>query len=279
MIPKAPIPKAPKPTTHRGYSLETTERVKEVCLSVATHLNDVLQEDLFLVGGLVPTLLDCGPGRHVGTRDVDMGFNVGIREAEHYTALTERLRQAGFAPEDPKLKWRWVLETENARVLLEFLIASDQALGRPKFERISDDLDALAIYGLDLAFRDWESVELSGLTTKKERATRTVRVCGPGAFVLLKALALNNRGENKDAYDLHYVVQHWVYGKPDIARRIEGLLVEPSAQAALTYLRRDFASLEHVGPRRAAAFLDRDGDETHCADVWAQVQDLLDLLS
>lgn len=273
------ITKPPKPTTHHGYSEENTARVKEVCLLVATHLNDVLQEDLVLVGGLVPTLLDCRDGRHVGTRDVDMGFNVGIREAEHYTALTERLRQAGFEPDGKKRKWRWVLQTQAARVLLEFLIPTDVApVGSPKFETISDDLDALAIYGLDLAFLDLEYVELTGRTPKMERATRTIRVCGPGAFVLLKALAFNNRGENKDAYDLHYLAHHWSKGKQDIASRIQGLLAEPSAQAALKILQRDFESVEHVGPRRAAAFLERDGDEAYCADVWAQMQDLLDLV-
>lgn len=40
-----------------------------------------------------------------------------------------------------------------------------------------------------------------------EDATRDVWVCGPGAHVVLKAPAFASRGENKDAYDLFYVVR------------------------------------------------------------------------
>ena len=32
-------------------------------------------------------------------------------------------------------------------------------------------------------------------------------MCGPGAFVVLKALAFRDRGEPKDAYDLVYVLR------------------------------------------------------------------------
>jgi predicted nucleotidyltransferase len=42
-----------------------------------------------------------------------------------------------------------------------------------------------------------------------ERASREIWVCGPGAFVVLKALAFRTRGENKDAYDLYYVIRNY----------------------------------------------------------------------
>jgi hypothetical protein len=38
-----------------------------------------------------------------------------------------------------------------------------------------------------------------------ERSTRNIRVSGPGAFVVLKALAFKTRGLAKDAYDLFNV--------------------------------------------------------------------------
>ena len=271
-----------KPGTFHGYSVENTARVKEVCLLVATRLYDVLQDDLVIVGGLVPTLLDCGDGRHVGTRDVDLAFNVGIRKAEAYTAVAERLEQAGFRPEDRTRKtlWRWELETDRARVLLEFLISSSgTTVGNGRRQRICDSLDALTVEGLDLAFLDVETVRLEGETPFREKASRNVRVCGPGAFVLLKALAFRNRGANKDAYDLHYVVRHWSRGKTDIAGRLRRLLTEPHAHKALSIIREDFATLDHLGPRRVAQFLGADEDEAQRADAWADLQDLLQLLA
>jgi len=35
---------------------------------------------------------------------------------------------------------------------------------------------------------------------------------GPGAFVVLKALAFKGRGENKDAYDLYHLVRNFGEG-------------------------------------------------------------------
>jgi hypothetical protein len=59
-----------------------------------------------------------------------------------------------------------------------------------------------------LAFEDFEEITLSGLTIKGERIeNRKIRVCGPGAYAVLEAFAFNNRGENKDACDLYYVIR------------------------------------------------------------------------
>ena len=49
---------------------------------------------------------------------------------------------------------------------------------------------------------------LSGQTIAEEDATREIWVCGAGAFIVLKALAFDLRGENKDAHDLFYVVRN-----------------------------------------------------------------------
>lgn len=41
-------------------------------------------------------------------------------------------------------------------------------------------------------------------------------VSGPGAFVVLKGLAFRLRGENKDAYDLVYVLLEYGNGLDDV---------------------------------------------------------------
>jgi hypothetical protein len=71
--------------------------------------------------------------------------------------------------------------------------------------------------GLHLAFKNRSRVSLSGLTIVGEDATRGIWVCGAGAFVALKALAFDLRGENKDAYDLFYVLRNYGAGLEDVA--------------------------------------------------------------
>ncbi len=102
-----------------------------------------------------------------------------------------------------------------------------------------------------------------------------MRVCGPGAFVVLKALAFHIRGENKDAYDLFYLIRSYGTGVADVAAELRPLLADPSAQDALKHLRDDFQDIDSLGPRRAAAFLFGREDEPTQADVVGFVRALL----
>jgi hypothetical protein len=43
---------------------------------------------------------------------------------------------------------------------------------------------------------------------------------GPGAYVILEALDFKNRGENKDAYDLFYLLRHFGNGIGEVVDRL-----------------------------------------------------------
>ena len=73
---------------------------------------------------------------------------------------------------------------------------------------LTQDWAAIIAPGLPLAFTNNQTVTLDGRTIVGEAARRDIRVCGAGAFVVLKALAFHIRGENKDAYDLFYLLRN-----------------------------------------------------------------------
>ena len=100
-------------------------------------------------------------------------------------------------------------------------------------------------------------------------------MCGPAAFVHLKALAFHNRKENKDAFDIDYVLRHFGESVDEINARLKPLLDDVVAQEAVGYLRQDFAQMDSIGPSRAAAFLGRQDDDAFRADVADLVQRLL----
>ena len=278
---------AEKPTTAAGYTPEHLALVRATCLYVATKLGDLMDE-LVIVGGLAPSLLidqvnlPEGADAHVGTTDLDVGLAVALLDQQRYTALTERLRRAGFSPdvnEDGNpTRHRWKIE-ENVKVTVDFLIQptlpGDQG-GR--LRDIEPDFAALIAPGLDLAFVDRHSVRLSGKTILGEDATRDVWVCGAGAYIILKALAFGIRGENKDAYDLFYVVRNYGMGVGDVADALRPLLGDDSTKQALEVLQRDFLDHNGLGPRRVAEFLALGPYETLQADVVGFIGELLGLL-
>jgi hypothetical protein len=276
-----------KPTSAAGYTPDYLELVRSTCLYIATKLGDLMQ-DLVVVGGLAPSLLvdqenlPAGADRHVGTIDLDVGLTVALLDKGRYAKLSDRLRRAGFEPDENEqgnpTRQRWRIGGAE-EVTLDFLIPptlkGDEG---GTIRSLEADFAALITPGLGLAFLDKRHVTLSGETILGERATRDVWVCGPGAYVVLKALAVRNRGDNKDAYDLYYVLRNFGAGVGDVATLLRPLLTDEAAIQAIAVLRADFLDHQAIGPRRVAEFVFGEPNDTLQADVVGFVSEFLRLL-
>jgi len=229
---------AEKPKRATEYKSEQVELVRSTCLYVATKLGDLMYE-VVVVGGLVPSLLidqarlPEGTSAHAGTMDLDLGLKLALLEEGRYRTLTERMREAGFSPdqtEDGRLiRQRWQV-SGLVSVTVDFLIPpSREADQGGKLRDIEKDFAAIIAPGLKLAFQDRRRVTIAGKTILGEKASREVWVCGPGAFVVLKALAFLGRGENKDAYDLYYLVRNFGESVDDVTACLRPLLSDPEA--------------------------------------------------
>jgi len=212
-----------KPLFAYDYTKENVELVRQTCLYVATKLGDLL-DDLVVVGGLVPSLLipdeslPAGEDVHIGTMDLDLGLSLAILDRERYEDLTHRLHRSGFEPDENEegntTFQRWKVHTSSGlKVTVDFLIppSIDTDKGGD-LRHIEKDFAAVITPGLRLAFQDKKKVPLKGVTLKGEKAEREIWVCGPGAFIVLKTLAFHQRGENKDAYDLYFVIRNYGSG-------------------------------------------------------------------
>ena len=285
------MPTPEKPRHRSGYGAEEFEQVKSACLTVAVTLGAYL-DDVCIVGGLVPALLidtkrdvEADEERHPGTNDLDVGLALAVLDDERYAEISARLRAEGFEPDTNdagnQTVQRWRLG--DLKVTVDFLMppAPDQD-ERVRVHNLEGDFGALITPGLQLAFDERVDVDLDGYTLQGERARRTIPVCGPAAFVVLKALAFGDRGEPKDAYDLVYVIRH-TPGRGDaianhLARHAEthGRIVA----RALGLLARDFDGPDGLGPTRAARFTLTDPPEPDeldaaGADAHGYVDDLL----
>jgi hypothetical protein len=253
-----------KPTNADGYPLDQVARVKSTCLYLATKLGDLMPE-LVVVGGLVPSLLidqaklpeNVTP--HVGTLDLDLGLAFALVGEHRYQAVAERLRAARFEmdknEEGQPTRQRWRIS--DPPVTVDFLIEPEQSAEAQagRLFPLSKDWAAIIAPGLHLAFKNNQVVTIAGRTIVGETATRDIRVCGAGAFMVLKTLAFRIRGENKDAYDLFYLLRNYGRGVSDVSAQLRPLLPDASAVKALEYLRADFRDSESIGPRRVAEFL------------------------
>lgn len=286
------------PTQATDYRAEDLDLVKAGCLTVATKLGG-LMDQIVIVGGYVPRLLidlardqesfsewDASDvvRRHVGTRDLDLGFAVGLLDEEHYREIAAQLRQAGFEPDinvngNPTHQ-RWRFRDEH-RLKLDFLIPplspGDEEKGG-QLQHLDHEFAACIIPGLTLAFESPLRIELEGRTLRDAHAKRTINVCAPAPFIVLKALAIDNRGKDKDEYDLFYVLRNHPQGVAPIAETFAGFVRAKSAEArsALEILERDFATNDSVGPVAVSRFVHGYNEPSLQADAAAFVLDFVE---
>ncbi len=200
-------------------------------------------------------------------------MSLAIFDEQKYEEIARRLRQAGFTRDvngegNPTSQRRHL----GKGVLVDFLIQPSSAKEKGgNLKNLEGDFAAVITPGLHLAFQDFEEVRVEGEVLTGGKAARTVRVCGPGAFIVLKALAFRGRGENKDAYDLWYILQN----RDDTINRLKAIAIDPQAKHAIGILEEDFSKADSIGPARVARFLYERPDENLQADIAGLVRSLL----
>ena len=263
------------------YSPDSSRMVRRTCLEIATRLGD-FKNELCVVGGMVPSLIVApsdlpeGETPHVGTMDLDLGFSVAVLDGQRYEEIARRLANAGFEPDknqsgNPTAQ-RW---KSTCGVTVDFLIPPsrrDDEGGR--LRNLDENFAAFIVPGLDLAFKDSVLITIADELPRGGRATREIRVCGPGSFVLLKGLAFGNRASPKDAYDLYYVLRHHHLGARSIGKSIGGFGEHSVIAEAIETLRRDFTEPDLLGPTHVANFFGGP-DEDVQADTVGFVREFL----
>ncbi len=204
---------------------------------------------------------------------------------ERYEDLTQRLHRSGFEPDENEegnttfQRWK-VRSSSGLKVTVDFLIPPrlDTDKGGD-LRHIEKDFAAVITPGLRLAFQDKKKVSVKGVTLKGEKTEREIWVCGPGAFIVLKALAFHQRGENKDAYDLYFVIRNYGSGIDEVCECLSPLLKEAETKKALEILSRDFVDPDSLGPSRVAQFQYYEPNPDLQADVAGYIRELLDRCS
>ncbi len=250
------------------------------------------KQHLRLVGGLVPRYLtpEAPPDvpAHVGTTDVDVVLDIPVLVAGgKYASLRRQLKEAGFSrhrTSDGKASsWQWELPVnERVTVLVEFLQHADAlpqaegAAGPARLASIEDeDVSACLIPYVGIV-KDWYEEKTVRVHLEDGLWDETIRYADAAAFIVLKALAFDQRVERKDAADLIHVMRYWrVHSDHEdqqdlielLACRLGDGMHREALEAGMSALRRRFCTdrttkgFEKLGPGAHAAFLGMRGED------------------
>jgi hypothetical protein len=208
-----------KPQTAQGYDLQHTLACERVLVTLLRGFGS-LKHTLRLVGGLVPRYLTpANPPdvpAHAGTTDVDIVLNLQVLADDHvYLKLAKQLKERNFSryvnADCKASSWRWQRQvSEREHVLIEFLRDSGDELDAGKVAQVDGEgISALAIRHAGIVHQWFAEREVTtDLLDGGGKATETVRYADVTAFIVLKALAIDDRAANKDAADLVHVMRY-----------------------------------------------------------------------
>jgi hypothetical protein len=255
------------------YDEQSTARCER---ALVTLLGDIgpWSERIYLAGGLAPRYLigtlPEGVPAHVGTTDVDLviGLALGDTVPETYQTLETNLKRGGFRAES---SFRWTRRVDDVTVIVEFLCETDAVepgrIFKPKGESVGSGLGAFNVRGAQLVTADYQPVEIEAERLDNGGRSRvTVRVANTLPYTVLKVLAFQDRHENKDAYDLVFVLLN-SHGGPraaGVAAAASPIAGHPQVIEALALLAERFLDIEQDGPAAYAHFLAAPDDrEAH----------------
>jgi hypothetical protein len=274
-----------KPRHQGGYDATHTDYCERTLVTLLRGLGP-WKSSIYLIGGLVPRYLIQQPvggerPPHIGTTDVDVVLDLDVlADVEAYERLEQNLKRMGFergANDAGRIQHhRWVKPVQEGLTVVLDLLCDVPSREGPRLVNLSGDargLSAVRIPGAHIVFHDYVEVAITAeLLDDRGVATEIVRVAGIAPFVVLKAIAYDDRVEEKDAYDLVYTIANYE-GGPEAAADIFIGSVRRAAddivffERAVAVLRSRFGSDETTeghrkdGPTSYARFLTDPGRE------------------
>ena len=110
--------------------------------------------------------------------------------------------------------------------------------------------------GVDLVFDQPVSIEITGILPGGAKDKAVIKISGIIPFIVMKAMAMQDRLKAKDPYDIYYCLLYFPGGPQRIVELLAPLRTNKLVQEALVILAEKFASPEHVGPVHIADFME-----------------------
>lgn len=268
--------------TIHDYPEDAVAAAHAVLLEVWTVLG-TYRDEMVLVGGWVPPLTFPNAG-HVGSLDIDLALDENQISESRYASILKCLRNADYRDgSQPNQFDREVILSSGqiVTVRLDLLAAEYGGTGRTRRHQQIQDIQARKARGADLALQHSKSLTVSGTLPAGGENSVTIRVAGIVPFLVMKGMALYDRLKQKDAYDIHFCLQHFPGETSELARQFQPWIEHGLVKEGLGKIRAKFDSIDAVGPVWAAQFVGTEGQEFEIVqrDAFERVRVLLDELN
>lgn len=267
------------------YGDREVNACKAVLLELV-HLLGEIKDEMVIIGGWTPTFLfPQSDDPHVGSLDIDVALDFSKIPDDTYQTILKAFLKRGYMQdkEQPFRFFRKVKTKGTGPISVEVDLMAGEYGGTGKSHRTQKIQDILArkARGCDLAFDSSITVTLEGELPEGGKDRVSFKVAGIIPFLVMKGMAMYERMKEKDAYDIYYCVEHYPGGVEGLASEFRPHLKNKLVIEGLEKIRSKFASVDHIGPKWLADFLEvteKEDRDIIMRRAYEKISELLDIL-
>jgi len=260
----------------------------DCCLSHLIELFTILGEfrgHLVLVGGWVPYFLCNNPDEeHTGSMDIDLALEFDAITEDTYQTILAALNRHGFVQgKQPFIYVKQAVTEAGIPFTVEVDLLAGEYGGTARVHRHqrAQDVQARKVRGVDLVFQDPVLKLVHGRLPDGAVNEVTVRIAGVVPFLVMKGMSIWARKEQKDAYDIYYIISHYPSGLDGLVKAFEPYKHYGLVKEGLGKIKSKFGGPENIGPVWVAEFMEiEDAEEIARVrrDAYEKASYLLDRL-
>jgi len=212
---------------------------------------------MVLIVGWVPQFLFQDKNEwHSGSIDVDLALDHKNITDEMYQGIKELLLERGYKEgKQPFIIQRQVnIDGNDVTVQIDLLSGEYEGTGKSHRHQRIQELHVRKVRGCDLAFENPIEVTIEGYLPGGAKDSATIQVASIVPFLTMKAIVLDSRMKQKDAYDLYYCLKQYSDRLDGLVSEFKPHLKNRLVLEGLSKLAKNFASEKHIGAKFVSAF-------------------------
>ena len=217
-----------------------------------------------VIGGWAADLLPSkGFSSHRGTVDVDLVLDNREVPRHNETTLMEALFSSGYRQGNERFQYYRTVNTDNGPldVRVDLLTPETEENSPGDDYRTIHGVNTLILKGGNLALENTVERAIEGKLPDGEKVVVSVHVISNVPFLVLKSLALWDRREGKDAYDIYHRLKNYPDDLEELVKEFEPHMHLKIVREGLDILAKCFSHLYSEGPKFVVNFIDPEEPE------------------
>ncbi|HEB35196.1 MAG TPA: hypothetical protein ENI18_05070 [Candidatus Aminicenantes bacterium] len=250
------------------YSSAKTNACFSIIVELMTYLKKY-SHNIVLVGGWVPYFLygeiKAEEEEHVGSLDVDLALNFLLIPEQDYQTITDILEERGYKNRKDRrgniihasYERTFIDRNNNEHTIqVDFLASEYGGSSRNKRHQRIHDMLARKGRGIDLVFESCVERELEANMPNGARTKIKLKVANLYSIIATKGFAFNERGSEKDAYDIYWLFKNHPKGEAGVIKELSRQTNNKLFIQALNLIKESFKNLDSLGPVAVANFFE-----------------------